>query len=331
MSESIGQAPVDVRSLRAVVVIADRGSFHAAARDLGYTQPAISHQIGALERALGAELFTRPGGRGTISLTPAGEAVYRHAIRILGEVQALLADVQTALNSNYQELRIGTFPAVTGQLLPEVLGIVRERHPEVDLILQETVVSGTPEERPSDAVTYQQLASGELDLAFLTNPEPDARISALPLMDDPWVVLTRRDSDLALAEHPTLDLLDGADIAAWTIGWSCQSELEQALRRRSISPHVVYRTDDNLAMKRLVAAGYCHGVMGRLSAAGLEDSEVTWIEPDEVLHQRTITLCRPRHRECGPAVLTFIEAILSHPDLARRMVGIAPTQNEDFA
>jgi molybdate transport repressor ModE-like protein len=328
MTESIAQAAVDIRSLRALVVIADRGSFHAAARDLGYTQPAISHQIGALERVLGAELFTRPGGRGTIALTPAGEAVYRHAIRILGEVQALMADVQTALNSHYQELRIGTFPAVTGQLLPDVLRIVRERHPDVDVVMQETVVTGSSEDRPSDAVTYEQLASGEVDLAFLTNPEPDARISALPLMDDPWVVLTRRDSELALAEHPTLDLLDGADIAAWTAGWTCVSELEQALRRRSISPHVVYRTDDNLAMKRLVAAGYCHAVMGRLSAIGLEDDEVTWVEPAEVLHPRTITLCRPRHRECGPAVLTFIEAILSRPGSVTAATPVLETEFE---
>lgn len=310
MGDPISQAPVDIRSLRALVVIADRGSFHAAARDLGYTQPAISHQIGVLERVLGAELFTRPGGRGSTSLTPAGEAVYRHATRILGEVQALMADVQTALESKSQDLRIGTFPAVTGQVLPEILRVVRERHPEVDVVLKETVPVSS-EEAPSDALTFEQLASGELDLAFLTNPEPDERISALPLMDDPWVVLTRRDSDLAHAEHPTFDLLDGADVAAWTLGWTCQTELEQAWRRRSLSPRVVYRTDDNMAMKSLVAAGYCHAVMDRLSAAGLEDSTVTWVEPEEVLHARTITLCRPRHRESGPAVLTFIEAILS--------------------
>jgi DNA-binding transcriptional LysR family regulator len=72
---------VDLRGLRALVAVADFGSFSAAAGELGYTQSAISHQVAELERALGASLFTRPGGRGAVSLTRAGEAAYLHARR----------------------------------------------------------------------------------------------------------------------------------------------------------------------------------------------------------------------------------------------------------
>jgi DNA-binding transcriptional LysR family regulator len=83
---------IGLRELRAVLAVADLGSFRRAAAELGYTQSALSHQVAALEAALGWRLFHRPGGRGQVRLTPAGEAVCRRARRALGEVEAIAAD-----------------------------------------------------------------------------------------------------------------------------------------------------------------------------------------------------------------------------------------------
>ena len=66
-----------LRELQAVLAVAEFGSFRRAAAALGYTQSALSHQISALEAALGQLLFHRPGGRAPVRLTPAGEAVCR--------------------------------------------------------------------------------------------------------------------------------------------------------------------------------------------------------------------------------------------------------------
>src|ERR1700748_320458 len=89
MTDLIDQSPIDLKALRALVAVADHGSFRAAARSLGYTQSAISHQVGTLERALEASLFTRPGGRGAVALTPAGDVAYVRARRVLGDVEPL--------------------------------------------------------------------------------------------------------------------------------------------------------------------------------------------------------------------------------------------------
>ena len=72
---------VGLRELRALLAVADLGSFRRAATELGYTQSSISHQVATLERALGTELFTRPGGRGAVKLTSSGTAAYRRARR----------------------------------------------------------------------------------------------------------------------------------------------------------------------------------------------------------------------------------------------------------
>ena len=59
-----------LRELQAVLAIAELGSFRAAAAALGFTQSALSHQVSALEAALGQSLFDRPGGRAAVRLTP---------------------------------------------------------------------------------------------------------------------------------------------------------------------------------------------------------------------------------------------------------------------
>src|ERR1700683_3050758 len=106
-SISVIENRVDLRALRAVVAVADSGSFRQAADDLGYTQSAISHQVATLERALNTQFFSRPGGRAKVVLTPAGQAVCRRARRALGEVEALGSDVEEAVRGQRLVIRVG--------------------------------------------------------------------------------------------------------------------------------------------------------------------------------------------------------------------------------
>ena len=137
MIDLIDRSPIDLKALRALVAVADQGSFRAAAKALGYTQSAISHQVGTLERALEAPLFTRPGGRGQLGLTPAGDVAYLRARRVLGEVETLGADVAAVTRGERQTLRIGIFQTATTELLPGALRTLREERPDVEVDLTE--------------------------------------------------------------------------------------------------------------------------------------------------------------------------------------------------
>lgn len=283
---------IDLRGLRALVAVSDCGSFRAAAAALGYTQSAISHQVAELERVLGASLFTRPGGRSQVSLTRAGEAAYRHARRALAELHALDASVQASQGGEPTVVRVGAFQTASAELLPTALALLREEWPGVEVVLSETA---------ADPRLVDWLAQGRLDLALTINQQPDDRIELIRLFEDPWVILTRRDSRLAGADRPSFDLLEGEDVVAWTSRWEVQAELEAAWRRRGITPHVVYRTDDNLALQRLVAAGLGHACIGRLAAQRAIDPALTWLEPPDILGPRTVALCHPLRRDLAEA------------------------------
>jgi DNA-binding transcriptional LysR family regulator len=299
LQESI-DSRIDLRGLRALVAVSDCGSFRGAAVHLGYTQSAISHQVADLERILETPLFTRPGGRGQVSPTPAGDAVYRHARRVLSELHALDASVRASRDGERSVVRVGVFQTAAAELLPTALQLLREEQPGVEVILSETA----DEQRIAD-----RLAEGRLDLALTINQQPDDRIELIRLFEDPWVVLTRRDSLLAEAERPSFELLDGADVVAWTSRWSIQTTLEDAWRRRGISPRVVYRTDDNLALQRLVAAGLGHACIGRLAARRVIEPSLTWLEPPDILTPRTVALCHPRQRHLEDAARTLSVAL----------------------
>jgi DNA-binding transcriptional LysR family regulator len=291
-----------LRELRAVLAVAELGSFRQAAAELGYTQSALSHQVAAIETALGVPLFHRPGGRAQVRLTPAGEAACRRARRVLSEVEAVAADAEEAERGESVRLRVGVSQTAAAEIMPAALHAFRGEYPGVEVVLSEA--DETDEVGCRDA-----LRKGDLDLAIFHNAEPDEFVEAVPLLDDPWVILTRRDSAIAELERPGFDVLDGLDVVAWSHRWRAQLELEEAWERRGVAPKIVYRTDDNLALQRLVAAGLGHACIGRLAARRAVDPALTWLSPREPLGKREIALCYPRRRQMTATALALITAI----------------------
>ncbi|MGO9198210.1 MAG: LysR family transcriptional regulator [Acidimicrobiales bacterium] len=299
--ELIDSQRVDLRALRAVVAVADEGSFRQAGDLLGYTQSAISHQVATLERSLGHQFFHRPGGRGKVALTQAGQAVYRRARRALSEVDALEADLAQTGHER-AVIRVGVTQTMAAEVMPAALRAFREVHPDVGVVLSDV----TEGEAVLNAV-----ARGRIDLALATDPEPDERIVAIPIIDDPFVILTRRDSALAASDDPAFALLDGQEVVAWTRRWRYQTDLEEAWVRLGIAPKIVYRTDDNLALQRLVAAGLGHACIGMLTARHAVEPSLTWLSPREQVRFRRYHLCYSSQRPLTPALSALVAAIRS--------------------
>jgi DNA-binding transcriptional LysR family regulator len=159
MQEAHGYAghmsEVTVSGLRVIREIALSGSFTATARLLGYSQPAISRQVAAMEAAAGHPLFIRePRG---VRVSAAGAIVAEHAGRVLASVDALQQDLAALGDRLAGRVKLGVFPAAMAVLAPRALALLRSRHPGLQVSLSE---GSTPS-------LLRQLRAGRLAVAVI--------------------------------------------------------------------------------------------------------------------------------------------------------------------
>ncbi|GAA3093025.1 LysR family transcriptional regulator [Streptomyces rectiviolaceus] len=181
---------VHSRDLRYFVAVAQELHFTRAAELLFVSQPALSKQIRALERQLGAELFVRD--RGGVRLTPVGAALLPHARQTLERLQSAVDAVERAKTEERATLRVGmsTRPA-RGGLLPAVRSRFGEAHPAATIRLRQV----------SWEDASAGLADGTADVAFIWLPLPD-------LERYEWMVVAEEPRHVALPTTHRLASLD---------------------------------------------------------------------------------------------------------------------------
>jgi DNA-binding transcriptional LysR family regulator len=224
---------VDLRHLAALEAVARTGSFGRAARELGYTQSAVSQQIAQLERIVGQQLFHRPGGPRPVEPTEAGLLLLRHADAIVAQLDAARADMAALAEGEAGTLRVGIYQSVGARLLPALVRRFRDEWPLVGVRVRE--------ESSADDL-LRLLEHGELDLTFADLPLREGPFEWAELLQDPYVLLVSARSELA-----TLDaappLRDVAKLPL--IGRRSTDEPERFLAGRVPDVNVVFRTDDN--------------------------------------------------------------------------------------
>jgi len=128
---------VELRHLAALEAVGRTRSFGRAARELGYTQSAVSQQIARLERNVGQRLVDRPGGPRRVDLTDAGRLLLRHADAIVAQLDAAQADMAALAEGAAGPLRVGIYQSVGARILPALLRRFREEWPRVDVHVDE--------------------------------------------------------------------------------------------------------------------------------------------------------------------------------------------------
>src|SRR5919108_5303817 len=129
---------LDPRRLLTFREVARQGSFSRAADVLALSQPAVSQQVGALERELGAPLLVR-GRSGTVA-TPAGELLLAHADAVAERLDLADAQMDELAAAERTTLRVGSFPSALATIVPAAVAALRARDPRLEVTIEEGTV-----------------------------------------------------------------------------------------------------------------------------------------------------------------------------------------------
>jgi DNA-binding transcriptional LysR family regulator len=229
---------VTLTQLRVIDAVRRHGSVTAAAKELRYTQPSISHHLSRLETHLGARLVQRVG-RG-IRLTPAGRLLAERAAEIIGRVESATTEVSTLVGLTAGRVRLAGFNSVMSSLVPQAGIVLARQHPGLQL--------GLTDAHPEEAL--QQLRAGHVDVAVIfryddTGPEDDT-VRLTHLIDDSLYLLTT-GGGTTIADHADTPWIAGCE--------RCRRHLVEMCLDAGFSPNLAYTTDDMVVMQSLVAAG----------------------------------------------------------------------------
>ena len=184
---------MELRELKSFLKIMEVQSFSRAAKELGYSQSALSVQIHSLESELGVRLFDRLGRQ--VALTPPGRELARRVLPILQEMEELENVMHNRPTA--QGLRLGMIESLCKAHMPQVMGYVSRNLPDLHI----TITIDSP------SVLLDALNHNKVDLVYVLDK---------PLFDVKWVkVFQKRENivfvcsqDSPLAREKEVELED---------------------------------------------------------------------------------------------------------------------------
>jgi DNA-binding transcriptional LysR family regulator len=251
---------LDVRRLRMLRELSERGTIAATAEALGYSPPAVSQHLAALEREVGVALLERQGRR--VALTPAALLLVARTERVLAELEAAEAELAAGNGEIHGSVRLAAFPTAAATLVPRAMAIFDERHPGAEVLLSEL--------EPEDALPALKLGEADVAVVHAYDFSPrgdDQSVELTPLMED--------DLHVAVpAEHPAagdeiaLGALAGERWIAGYLDTACHRVVLTACRAAGFEPRIVAQTNDFRVVLALVAAGQGVAIVPGLAVDG---------------------------------------------------------------
>ncbi|WP_206055665.1 LysR family transcriptional regulator [Nocardioides sp. GY 10127] len=232
---------LDVRRLLILRAVLRAGSLTAAARELGWTQPAVSQHLRHLEREAGVPLLLR--GPAGVSPTEAGFVLLARADAVAAELHAAEEEVSALAGLRAGRVRLQAFPSAAATLVPAAVGALAEAHPGIAVGLEEA--------EPDTALPAVLAGDADLALAFGYDGPPSdlSGLAWRPLLVEPVLLVLPPGTSAppglaALREEP------------WIGGCvRCRGHLVDACRTAGFDPHLRHTTDDYVVVQNLVARG----------------------------------------------------------------------------
>ncbi len=226
---------------------------HAAEENM-VSQPSLSQQIANLEMELGAALFYREGR--SVRLTPAGEELMLHAVRILEEEALARRAVQEVIGLKRGRLTIWTLPTPGQHLLPPMLAAYRSSYPHIEVFLREQV--------PASAVA-EAVQQAKADIGIVHLPYRVQELSERILLKEELALVVPESHPFANRAEIALKEAAGEDFIWAPEGSTSEHPLYSACLAAGFAPHIACVSGSAQGMQALVAAGLGIALLPRMA------------------------------------------------------------------
>lgn len=236
---------MELRHLRYFVAVAETRHFRLAAERLHIAQPALSHSIRQLERELGATLLARTTRQ--VSLTPAGELLYRDALRVLDSVEDSVRGVRRLVDGRQGLIRIGFTGTAAYSQLPKVARILNEQLPDVALEIHADLL--TPAQ-------VESLTESRLDLGVLRPPVEGEDLTTRTITSEALALALPADHRLVAESNVMMADLRTENWVLYTDSHSAMNDaMARACRTAGFTPRHRHTAPSTGVLLALVSAG----------------------------------------------------------------------------
>ena len=208
-------SPITLRQLEALLLTAEAGSIRRASSRHGRSQPGLSTQIMALEKALDQRLFERRANG--VTLTAEGREIAQLARQALDIVAAIAAHAPKGARRGAYRLKLGVGHSIGPYLMPYAVRTLHSNEPDLRLLIREG---------PSDWL-LDSLLTGETDLILTQLPIPESTIRHVSVFEEDVLVMMAADHPLTRLTAVTPADLAGQNVLSLGRGFTLTREIER--------------------------------------------------------------------------------------------------------
>ena len=234
--------PATLHQLKVFETVARNGSFTRAAEELFITQPTVSSQVKQLTKAIGLPLFEQIGK--SLYLTDAGQELLSACQDIFERLDNFEMKIADLKGTKQGQLNLAVITTAK-YFVPRLLGTFCEQYPGIDVALQVT----------NHQEIQQRMSDNKDDLYIVSNPNEAIDLKTQPFLNNPLVVVARKDHPLASQKNIDIKELNDQSFIMREQGSGTREAILKLFNEHNISVKVKLELGSNEAIKQAIYGG----------------------------------------------------------------------------